>query len=228
VSSTYSPPQSELFALNPDARGDIELIGGQMPVLLIDNIYAHPQEVRRHALSLDYEAAGNFYPGKLAKVDRDNPSLQNFLRSVLDSVNSMYLPRIPPINENNRRISRLSRVHTDFAIADIHPDDLTPAQRMPHTDSVPIFGLVYLNEKERGGTLFFKQPGAEQPADGRQGYYSSDEAGAGFAGKIEGVFNRLAIYPGFVPHSGEMAGDWISSEARFSDPRLTQRLAFLP
>ena len=45
-------------------------------------------------------------------------------------------------------------------------------------------------------------------------------------GRIAPVFNRLAIYPGFVLHSGEIAGDWIRSDERFSNPRLTQRLIF--
>ena len=29
-----------------------------------------------------------------------------------------------------------------------------------------------------------------------------------------------AIYPGFTPHTGEIAGEWIEGEARFGNPRL--------
>ncbi len=32
--------------------------------------------------------------------------------------------------------------------------------------------------------------------------------------------------PEFVPHSGEIAGAWIRSDERFTNPRLTQRLLF--
>ncbi len=39
---------------------------------------------------------------------------------------------------------------------------------------------------------------------------------------------RLVIYPGIVPHSGEIAGDWIHGEERFRYPRLTQRFTFFP
>jgi imidazolonepropionase-like amidohydrolase len=48
----------------------------------------------------------------------------------------------------------------------------------------------------------------------------------GLAGHIEGRFNRLAIYPGFVLHSGEIDGDWIEKEDRLAAPRLTQRIKF--
>jgi hypothetical protein len=47
-------------------------------------------------------------------------------------------------------------------------------------------------------------------------------------GRIEAAFNRLAIYPGFVPHSGEIVGEWIKTDERFTNPRLTQRLVFMP
>lgn len=52
----------------------------------------------------------------------------------------------------------------------------------------------------------------------------------GFAliGGIEGRFNRLAVYPGFVPYTGQIEGEWIKGDARFREPRLTQRFVFFP
>jgi hypothetical protein len=143
-------------------------------------------------------------------------------------VNGEYLPRIPPISENGRQISAFGRVMSDFAITDVHPDELTSVQREPHVDPVPIFGLVYLNPVDRGGTLFFARAEAGGQSLERSGYLTQSDADYELIGRIEGHFNRLAVYPGFIPHSGEIAGNWIHGDERFTEPRLTQRLVFFP
>ena len=205
----------------------MKLLGGRLPVLVVDHLFQQPEVIRAEALALPYGPPGNPYPGKIAKPPPSDDSLEIFLRSVLSLVNGEYLKRVPPIVANNQRISSFGRVETDFAIVDVHPDDLTEVQREPHVDPVPIFGLVYLDPQERGGTLFFDAP-TTTPAKDRRGYCSTDDSDYPFIGKIEGAFNRLAIYPGFVFHSGEIRGSWIESEERFNDPRLTQRLVFFP
>jgi len=217
-----------LFSINPQARPQLQLIGGQIPALLIDGIFDDPAELRQHALGLDYRLPDYFYPGKLAEIDQSDASLRQLLASILELVNHEYLPRIPPISGGGRQVTAFARIQTDFAITDLHPDELQATQRVPHTDPVPIFGLVYLNEVDRGGTMFFRNAEGAQPAEQREGYFTSKDSGFEFVGKIEGIYNRLAIYPGFVPHSGEIAGDWILTDERFTSPRLTQRLAFLP
>jgi hypothetical protein len=72
---------------------------------------------------------------------------------------------------------------------------------------VPIFGLVYLNHEERGGTLFFRRSVQVAQSGPSPGYVTEDRDGFELAGRIEPRFNRLAIYPGFVPHSGDISGD---------------------
>lgn len=215
------------FALNAGARLSLQLIGGRLPVLIVDDFFKEPAAVRSAALSLPYHPPDYPYPGKLADVPGDEQSRALFLGTVLQFVNREYLPRIPPIAANGRPIRQFTRVHTDFAITDVHPDELAETQRKPHVDPVPVFGLVYLNPEDRGGTLFFDRPAA-MPNPDRSGYCSSDDADFPFIGKIEGLFNRLAIYPGFVLHTGEIAGSWISGEERFTAPRLTQRFVFFP
>jgi hypothetical protein len=218
----------DLFRLNATARAYLHLVGGRIPVMLIDDIFEHPARVRASALKLSYHAPGYSYPGKIAEPNPDDPSLQGLLRTILSMVNREYLPRIPPISENGRQITAFARVLPDFAITDVHPDDLDPVQRQPHIDPVPIFGLIYLNPVPRGGTLFFDRlNGNDDPAEG-SGYLTESNDGYELIGKIEGQFNRLAVYPGFVPHSGEIVGDWIRGDERFSAPRLTQRLVFFP
>lgn len=160
----------------------------------------------------------------MARFPADDPSLRQFLHKLVGIVTDQFLPRLPPAR-NGQSLSRVRGVDTDFAITDKHPSELSSYQRAPHTDSVPVFGLVYLNEEPRGGTLFFRPHGHAAGADFRSGYPRSDEQ-LEVCGHIEGRFNRLAIYPGFVLHSGEIEGDWIDKEDRFTSPRLTQRIVF--
>ena len=224
---TAVPSTDGLFQLNPDSRAELRLVGGQLPILFIDDVFANPARLRERALGLPFHepAPPFYYPGKIAEPDKADPSLKRFLGKVLHLVNHEYLPRVPVISQGGRPIAAFSRVQTDFAIVDVHPNDVEPGQQVPHVDPVPIFGLVYLNPKERGGTLFFSSTGRTTGKE-RAGYITEEDPEYALVGKIEGRFNRLAIYPGFVPHSGEIAGDWITTDERFSEPRLTQRLTF--
>ena len=217
----------ELFRLNPSARACLHMLGGRIPVMLIDDVFDDPASIRAQALKLPYHPPPYPYPGKIADAAAGDPSLQPFLRTVLSMVNNEYLPRIPPIAENGRVITAFGRVTPDFAITDVHPDELEPVQRAPHVDPVPIFGLVYLNTADRGGTLFFDRKSQRGEA-ARSGYLTRSNEDYELIGSIEGQFNRLAVYPGFIPHSGEITGGWIRGEERFADPRLTMRLVFFP
>ena len=216
----------DLFAVSANPEPRFEFIAGKVPVLIIDNFYARPDEIRSSALQLHYEPPPYPYPGRLASIEA-NPSLNAVRSSVLALANREYLPRVPPIAADGKPIPAFGKLITDFARTELHPDELSNVQRIPHVDPVPVFGLVYLNREERGGTLFFRQK-AKVPAGAGEGYITGSTAEFELCGRIEGRFNRLAIYPGFVPHSGEISGDWIRGEERFTEPRLTQRFVFLP
>lgn len=215
-----------LFELAARPQVKFELLGGYVPTIIVDNLYARPDLVREAALKLTYAKPTYLYPGKLG-VPPSSPSLVKLTDWTLNLANRRYLPYIPPINKDGRRVTAFRRIHTDFGIVDVLPGDLSEAQQVPHTDPVPVFGLVYLNREERGGTLFFEPvPGARQEASA--GYMTSTNPRYKLRARIEPVFNRLAIYPGFVPHSGEISGSWIETDQRFTSPRLTQRIIFFP
>jgi hypothetical protein len=227
---SYPPAMTaapDLFALSPDLRPRMELLGGKIPVLLLDDFFADPDAVRAYALEQEFNAPPYPYPGRLALAPEDNPSLQSTRQSVLELANQ-FLSRVPPIANNGQRLTSFLRAFTDFAVVDVHPNELSDAQRLPHTDPVPVFGLVYLNCEERGGTLFFEQKARPPISDLPGGYLTESTPEYELCGRIEPAFNRLAIYPGFIPHSGEIRGDWIQSEERYSSPRLTQRFVFFP
>ncbi len=212
----------DLFATGAAPQLSGGFIDGRIPFLTMDGIFADPLALREAALALPFSAGTAHYPGRVARFPEGDPSLTEFLRKLVGLVTSEYLPRLPAL-PGGGRLSRVRGVDTDFAITETHPSELTDTQRAPHTDAVPVFGLVYLNEMPRGGTLFFKP--SKDPAAIASGYPRSDEQ-LEVCGHIEGRFNRLAIYPGFILHSGEIEGEWIEGDDRFSSPRLTQRIAF--
>lgn len=203
------------------------MIGGEIPIILVDGIFKDPDRIRKCALRLSYSQPPYPYPGRLAAIPEPNCSLSDLKRKILGLVNSRYLSQLP-IAQNGQRLLAFRNLHTDFGVVDVHPDELSPVQRLPHTDPVPVFGLIYLNREERGGTLFFKQRQAVKDQEHGGGYLTASDGAFDLLGRIEPAYNRLAIYPGFVPHSGEIVGDWIRGPDRFSNPRLTQRLVFLP
>jgi hypothetical protein len=216
---------NDLFRTGSAPQLSVGFIDGRVPYLTLDGVFADARAVRRAALELNYSVGTAHYPGRVARFPAGDLSLTRFMEKLSALVMAEYLPRLPALPDG-RRLSSLRGVDTDFAITDTHPDQLSAAQRQPHTDAVPVFGLVYLNEEPRGGTLFFK-PRGEPFANALGTSYPlrSDERFE-LCGHIEGLFNRLAIYPGFIAHSGEIEGDWIGSDARFSSPRLTQRIMF--
>lgn len=217
--------EKDLFATGPEAQVSIGFIDGQVPYLTVDGILADPSAVRAAALALPYLPAPAHYPGRLARFPAGDPSLTAFLGKVLALVTREYLPRLPQL-PGGARLSMPRGADSDFAITDTHPSQLRAEQREPHVDAVPVFGLLYLNEEPRGGTLFFK-PRAISTAPGAQpGYPSVAHERYEVCGHIEGLYNRLAIYPGFVLHSGEIEGEWIGTDKRFRSPRLTQRIMF--
>ena len=218
---------SDIFRLSPDVSANFTTAGSSIPVLLMDNVYEQPDDVRTLALSLPFSAPSYPYPGKLA-VPIESEPVRAITDWALRVVNEQYLPRIPPIARDGQRITAFRQVHTDFAIIDIHPDELSSTQRLPHVDPVPVFGLIYLNREERGGTLFFEKCGSGEGVASEGGYLTESNDDFVLRGRIEGAFNRMAIYPGFIPHSGQISGDWIEDERRFTSPRLTQRFVFLP
>ena len=220
-------PDPDLFNLSPSLNVNFIDAGGSLPVLQIDNVYERPEAVREMALGLNFSAPNNLYPGKVA-----SPPVVKSLRTItewaLRMANDHYLSRIPPIAKDGQRITAFREVYTDFAVTDVHPSELSPNQRLPHVDPVPIFGLIYLNQEERGGTLFFDKVGQGSQAVPEGGYLTGSNAEYRLRGRIEAAFNRMAIYPGFVPHTGHIEGDWIEDERRFTSPRLTQRFVFFP
>lgn len=213
----------DLFAISPDARPRITTVAPGIPAVIVDDFYQNPREIRAAALAMPFGPPTALYPGRMTQFPNNFVSLNTAVAWIKDLVDRELLTKIELMN-GGKRVTTFRRVETDFAIVDTPPEDLLPAQRAPHVDHVPIFGLVYLNEVERGGTAFFRRR-QDAPDPERDGYFSDTDGVFQKTGRIEGKFNRLAIYPGFIWHSAEI-GDWIKGDERLKAPRLTQRLVF--
>jgi hypothetical protein len=215
------------FALSTRPAVRVEMLAGRIPVLIADDIYADPDAVRKAVLELPFRPSDLHYPGKLAKPPEANASLEQLRSWVLRLVNTAYLS-CADIAFQDRSVSRFARVETDFAIVDVHPDELTDSQRLPHVDPVPVFGLIYLNREDRGGTLFFERTSPGSELEPTKGYFTTGNRDFRLLGRLQPRFNTLVVYPGSVPHSGEISGNWIGMNERYSSPRLTQRFLFAP
>jgi len=216
---------SDLFATSDAPRANFDVIDGRIPVLLVDEIFRDPAAIREAALKLPYTPGTAHYPGRVARFPPGDPSLTGFLKKIISLVQAEYLPHMP-ILPNGQRLTGFRGLDTDFAITDFHPEQLSSNQRKPHTDAVPIFGLIYLNDPPRGGTLFYRQNDPRDELQPAAGYPTAENDQIELCYRVEGLFNRLAIYPGFILHSGEIEGDWITGDDRFRNPRLTQRIQF--
>lgn len=217
--------QAGIFRPSPHIKGQLKTIGGKFPILVFDDFYAEPERVREAALAQHYAPSQEKYPGRHAELPCSKEERTTLETLVLDIVNRHYLPKLK-LQRAGKIVPRLPKVVTDFSIVDTAPDELTPIQRQPHLDPAPIFGLVYLNVEERGGTLFFEREGNTMPPPAPRGYMADSAPGWRVIGKTEGKFNQLAIYPGQLPHSGEIRGEWITEARSMADLRLTQRFIF--
>lgn len=191
-----------------------------VPALIFDDFFAAPTELRTAALKLAFQGVPGTYPGRQAHVPRGDNDLAHFHAQVLRIVQETYLPALERIAP-----PRIASVKSDFAVVDTHPSKLSLQQRVPHTDPVPIFGLVYLSVPPRGGTIFFEEADTPDPGPA-EGYFTEGNTKWTVSGKVDGVFNRCVFYPGSIPHSGEIVGEWIENRERFDAPRLTLRMLF--
>lgn len=213
--------------INPLAQARVETVG-DMPVLFIEDFYLDPDAVRAQALKAAYDLSIAFYPGRHASI------VSSEARNVIE-----YLCRV--LNALGDVTYTADAFITDFSIVTTRPGDLIANQAHPHTDPTPILGLVYLNPVNPVGTSFYEntdlnlrslrteedrvatslvlmEKGEEHAPDGYNvgasklwhRYYT-----------IEGVYNRLVVYPGNFFHAIDIKS--VPDQLRIEEARLTQR-----
>ena len=220
-----TPSRSAMSTACVEALGD-----EREPLLLIDNAVERPQDlvaVAAEDAAFDTPAAGeNFYPGRLAPAPL--PYVSALVRA------------LDPLIRDGYGLSnvRLGRASCNCALANLPPERLTRAQRIPLVDTVdPLqFAILhYLCGPAFGGTAFYRhrQTGFEtltperlQPyqaaldeelanAPPPPAYIAGDTAQFERTRLVDAAFNRVVVYRSRLLHSG-----WIPDATALSaDPR---------
>ena len=136
------------LAVNPPARIRPSLVplgeDYEPNVLILDNLYTDPGYVRHLALSLDFLAGRNRFPGFEARVSVDPQPLLNIINHFVDDA-LVLTPRF--------------ETEFVFSMMSSHVDPRRRRQTVPHADGLGILaGIVYLNPPHqcRGGTAFYR------------------------------------------------------------------------
>src|SRR5689334_16375647 len=93
---------SGLFATAAAAQLTGGYIDNRIPYLTIDGIFADAPAVRAAALALPFSAGTAHYPGRVARYPAGDPSLMEFLQTLVGLVAREYLPRLPSPPDGKR------------------------------------------------------------------------------------------------------------------------------
>jgi Family of unknown function (DUF6445) len=205
----------------------------QVPVLVIDNFLQEPERIIELAVDLAPfpRQEGHYYPGVRRRIIPQDGESFTYVDAVCKA--------LAPLMYSTYGVSTYDIVDAGFSLITKRPDALTALQRIPHFDYPEDEGFAiihYLSRQPGGGTAFYQhqrtgfervtQERVEAYAHGReadlrefglaQGYQSGDGNGFIELGMVEMRFNRAAIYPGSLLHSGVIPADFTFSP----DPRL--------
>ena len=220
------------FARHRDYQVQRLSIGQErQPLLVIDNVFASPEQVFEAAASKSFTYVANNYPGVRTKVPL---SLQQFLLGDLRAECAQVF---------NLSVSHFTSCH--FSLITTRPEQLSYLQRIPHIDSMmenQLALVLYLFKRDQGGTAFYRhrKSGFEfvdlerkdeyyrdleeeersPEAKALTGYISGDTEFYERIGRQAGVFNRMLVYRRTSLHSADLGPELeISSNPRVG--RLT-------
>src|SRR5205809_440309 len=71
-----------IFSLNDHPRVESRPIAGRR-VLVVDDVYKHPDLVRRFALGLDFDQQAGMYPGRMASIAAPATSLLDLVNGLI-------------------------------------------------------------------------------------------------------------------------------------------------
>lgn len=190
-----------------------------VPVLVIDNFLQDPDRIIDLATDMAPfpRQEGHFYPGVRRRIIPEDGESFEYVHSVCQG--------LAPLLHQAYGVTRYEIVDAGFSLVTAQPETLTPLQRVPHFDYPDQEGFAiihYLSKAPGGGTAFYRhdRTGFEMMTVERldaygpardldlkefgpgQGYQSGDGNGFTELGMVEMRFNRAAVYPGSLLHSG--------------------------
>lgn len=205
------------------AAMQVESIGAEaQPLAILDDFAPDPDALRRFALTANFAAALNHYPGVRAALPGDYLLTQ--LPVIVAAAAAAF----------GRRGS-VTVVDASFSIVSTHADRLTVPQRLPHVDAFTAdrIALVhYLSPIDHGGTVFFRHraTGFETIDEQRRdmffrhldtemrhggppspGYVRGDTPLFERVQSVAARYNRALLYRSWNLHSGAIAADAVLS-----------------
>lgn len=219
------------FNINFNSRPKVVWLGAQeVPLLVVDDIFANPEEVRALAFERSFPESQAYYPGRHQPLTPSTPGIVELC---------IFIARV--LSESTGKGISPNSISTDFSILTTAENSLLENQGQPHIDATPMLGVIYLNTEDFGGTVFFRnrETGSMRvvtPAE-KEHYKAVTSERAGSRAEsyivdsqgpwekvtaIEGKLNRLVVWPGNVWHSVEVK---VAPERGvLHEKRLTQRI----
>lgn len=219
--------------INPNSTPYVKWLGdNEVPLFIIDDLFVNPSAVRDSAFSKSFPSSKAYYPGRHQPLSQEDESVKAFCFFIAE-----ILSYATGKNINGEAVS------TDFSILTTAENSLLNMQGQPHIDGTPMLGVVYLNDKDFGGTVFFrnKETGSMKVVTEKEKahYERVSNSNTSLAKPslkyvtdtteewekievVEGINNRLVIWPGNVFHSIEVKVD--PSLGATNEKRLTQRV----
>lgn len=198
----------------------------KQPLVVIDNLFAEPDQVLELAAGRSYSYVAQHFPGVRAKAPL---SIQQFVLQVVRAECARVFDLPPTMNFTSCHFSLITTL----------PEQLSYLQRIPHIDSAMPHELAlvfYLFKRDQGGTAFYRHrnSGFEYiDLDRRDEYYrqlaldreSVERSSTGYIsgdtefyeriGRQAGIYNRMLVYRRTSLHSADFG-----PELEFSpDPR---------
>ena len=190
-----------------------------VPVIVIDNFLQDPERIVDLAVDMSPfpRQEGHYYPGVRRRIIPQDGETFDYVHAVCQALG--------PLMHEVYGVTKYDIVDAGFSLITAKPDTLTPLQRIPHFDYPDQEGFAiihYLSKGNGGGTAFYRhdRTGFEMMSKDRldiygparaldlaafgpgEGYQSGDGNGFTELGMVETRFNRAAIYPGCLLHSG--------------------------
>ncbi len=197
----------------------------QTPIVIIDNFVQEPQRIVDLAVDLAPfpSQKGHYYPGGRHRITPQDGETFAYVQAICRGV--------APIMSSVYGIVEYDILDAGFSIMTTPPEALQPLQTIPHFDHHDSDGfaiLHYLSKGAVGGTGFYRheRTGFEIMTDDRleayrvarekdlqaygvpRGYHAGDRNGFLELASIEARYNRVAIYPGNLLHTGLVPPDF--------------------
>lgn len=221
-----------MFEISPRHNTYIRWLGSrEVPLFCIDNVFVDPDAVRRFAFQRDFPTSQAYYPGRHQPLSPRDPAVAAFCT---------FLANV--LSRATGKLIKPSAVVSDFSILTTPEEQLLGLQGQPHIDGTPMLGVIYLNDSDFGGTVFFRNRATnsmkvvtpkekehyaeitkeQHQAVRRNKYIVDSDADWEKVEIIDGIKNRLVIWPGNVFHAIQVKVP--PDQGKLAEKRLTQRV----